>query len=328
MRLSRRHLLAVTLSVPGARALAQAPRLPGQGRGTPALVPAETVARFPTGTFLESIVALPDGAVLFNDHDNGLIHRLAPGGQPQVVARVQGKLAGLAPLPSDDGTLLASGWAADGAPAVFRIGRDGAVAELVRPAGAAFLNGFAHLRGERYLLADSARGMIWLVDVGRATAEPWLAHESMTRRAAESQNPGVNGLKIHAGVLYATNSDRALLTRIRLTPEDRPAGAPEAFIEDMLCDDLAFSEAGDLYMATHPLNSVVRISPAREIAVLGGREQGLTGPTAVAFGRGPSAGWLYAVTTGGVFAPPPGGPVPAEVVRLRVGVTGAPVLRG
>jgi hypothetical protein len=100
------------------------------------------------------------------------------------------------------------------------------------------------------------------------------------------------------------------------------------FVEDMLCDDLAFSEGGDLFMATHPLNSVVRISPSRDIVVLGGAEQGLTGATAVAFGRGPSSGWLYAVTNGGVFAPPPGGPVPAEVVRLRVGVAGAPVLRG
>jgi hypothetical protein len=326
MRSSRRHLLALSLlALPAGRALAQ---LPGQGRGTPSPVPAETVARFPTGTFLESIVALPDGAVLFNDHEHGLVYRLAPGGQPEVVARVAGKLAGLAPLPSDDGALLASGWAADGAPTVFRIGRDGAVAEVVRPSGAAFLNGFAHLRGDRYLLADSARGMIWLVDAGRGTAEPWMEHPSMARRAPESQNPGVNGLKIHGDVLHVTNSDRALVTRIRLTAEDRPAGAPEGFIEDMLCDDLAFSVAGDLYMATHPLNSVVRISPSRDIAVLGGREQGLTGPTAVAFGRGPAAGWLYAVTTGGVFAPPPGGPVPAEVVRLQVGAAGAPVLRG
>jgi sugar lactone lactonase YvrE len=329
MRLDRRSLLvAAVTAVPAMRAAAQASRLPGEGRGAQATVAAETVARFPTGTFLESIVALPDGAVLFNDHDRGLVYRLAPGGGPEVVARVPGKLAGLAPLPSDDGALLASGWAADGAPAVFRIARDGVVSELVRPAGAAFLNGFAHLRGARYLLADSARGMIWLVDAERAAAEPWLAHASMTRRAAENANPGVNGLKIHDGVLYVTNSDRALISRIRLTAEDGPGGAPEVFLDDMLCDDLAFSEAGDMFLATHPLNSVVRISPSREIAVLGGREQGLTGPTAVAFGRGPSTGWLYAVTTGGVFAPPPGGPVPAEVVRLRVGVAGAPVLRG
>ncbi len=328
MRLRRRHLLVALMGVPAGRAAAQAPRLPGQGRGTPAPVTAETAARFPTGTFLESIVALADGAVLFNDHDHGLVYRLAPGGRPEVVARVPGKLAGLAPLPTDDGALLASGWAADGAPAVFRVGRDGAVAELVRPAGAAFLNGFAHLRGQRYLLADSARGMIWLIDAGRGTAEPWLEHPTMARRAPESQNPGVNGLKIHRDVLFATNSDRALITRIPLTAEDRPAGGPEVFVEDMLCDDLAFSEGGDLFMATHPLNSVVRISPSRDIAVLGGAEQGLTGATAVAFGRGPSSGWLYAVTNGGVFAPPPGGPVPAEVVRLRVGVAGAPVLRG
>jgi hypothetical protein len=292
-----------------------------------ALAPAETVARFPIGTFLESIVALADGSVLFNNHDAGLIYRLNPGGQPVVVARVPGKLAGLALLPSDNGALLASGWAADGTPTVFGVGRDGAVSELVRPTGAAFLNGFAHLRGARYLLADSARGLIWQVDAARGSAEPWLEHTLLTRRAAGSQNPGVNGLKIFGDTLFLTNSDRALIARVKLTADDRPDGAPQVFVDDLLCDDLAFSEAGDLYLATHPLNSVVRISPQGDIAVLGDARQGLTGATAVAFGRGASSGWLYAVTTGGVFAPPLGGPVPAEVVRLRIDASGAPVLR-
>jgi hypothetical protein len=99
--------------------------------------------------------------VLFNEHDNGLVLRPRPGGEPMVMARVPGKLAGLAPLPPEDGALLASGWAADGTPAVFRVGAGGAVAELLRPRGAAFLNGFTHLRGARYLLADSARGLVW-----------------------------------------------------------------------------------------------------------------------------------------------------------------------
>lgn len=313
------------------RAVAQqaaATRLPGQGRGSPAFAEAETMARFPVGTFLESIVALPDGAVLFNDHEAGSVHRLRPGGgAPEQVARVAGKLAGLAPLPSDDGALLASGWAADGAAAVFRIGRDGAAAELLRPAGAAFPNGFAHLGGARYLLADSVRGMVWLVDAERAAAEPWLEHPLLARRAPDNRNPGVNGLKIFGDALYATNSDRALIARVRIGPDGKPASAPDVFLDDMLCDDLAFSEAGDLYLATHPLNSVVRISPERDIAILGDARHGLTGPTAVAFGRGSSAGWLYTVTTGGLFVPPPGGPVPAEVVRLRIGAAGAPVLR-
>ncbi len=165
------------------------------------------------------------------------------------------------------------------------------------------------------------------MDAERATTEPWLEHPLPARRAPDGRSPGVNGLKIFRDRLYATNSDRTLTARVPLSPEDRPAGPPEVFVDDLLCDDLAFSEAGDLCLATHPLSSVVRISPGGEIAVLGDARQGLTGATAVAFGRGPSAGWLYAVATGGVFAPPPGGPVPAEVVRLRVDAAGAPVLR-
>jgi hypothetical protein len=319
---SRRTLIAALAMLPvTARA-----QLPGAGRGTEAFAPVERLARFPTGTFLESLFALPDGTIVFNDHDAGVILRLAPVGAPAPFARVPGKLAGLAPAPSDDGAMLASGWAADGAPTVWRIGADGVAAVLVRPEGAAFLNGFAHLRGPRYLLADSARGLVWLVDAQAATATPWLESPLFTRRAADNPNPGVNGLKVFDNTLYATNSDRALIARVPLGADDRP-GAPEVFLDTLLCDDLAFSTAGDLYLATHPLNSVVRITPARQITILGDARHGLTGPTAVAFGRGAGAGWLYAVTTGGVFAPPPGGPVPAELVRLRVEAQGAPVLR-
>jgi len=133
-------------------------------------------------------VAAPDGSVLFNEHDNGLVLRLRPGGEPRIVARVPDKLAGVAPLPPEDGALLASGWAADGKPAVFRVGADGAVAELLRPPGTAFLNGFAHLRGARHLLSDSARGLVWLVDPERATAEPWLEHPLLARRAPDGRN--------------------------------------------------------------------------------------------------------------------------------------------
>jgi hypothetical protein len=273
-------------------------------------------------------VALPDGAVLFNDHDKGLVYRLRPAGSRRWWRRWQGKLAGLAPLASDDGALLASGWAADGAPAVFRIGRDGAVAELVRPAGRAFLNGF-RASARRALPAGGQRAGDDLGGRCRARHGGALVRApTMTRRAAESQNPGVNGLKIHGDVLHVTNSDRALLTRIRLTAEDRPAGRRRP--SSRTCSATTSPSPRPGTSSWPPIRSTAWCASLRRgrSRCSGGREQGLTGPTAVAFGRGPSSGWLYAVTTGGVFAPPPGGPVPAEVVRLRVGVAGAPVLRG
>ena len=157
-----------------------------------------------------------------------------------------------------------------------------------------------------------------------------LLAAAFSRRAADNRNPGVNGLKVFGGHLYASNSDRAHIVRVPLSADGlRPVGRPEPFVEGLMADDFAFDQRGNLYLATHPLNSVVRIAPdGRDIAVLGTAEQGLAGSTAVAFGRGPAdRDAIYVTTNGGMFLPPPTGAVPAELVRLRVGAEGAPVLR-
>lgn len=325
--------VAVAASVLVVSSAAMAQSLPGAGRGRPDPVPAETVARFPVNTFLESVAVAADGTIFFNSHDDGVVYRLPPGASagapPARVAQVRGKLAGLAPERA--GSLLASGWDEDGAPTVFRIHpADSRSEALLRVQGAEFLNGFAHLGGDLYALADSYRGLVWAFDAGRRTAEIWMQDAAFERHRADGRNPGVNGLKVFGGHLYASNSDRAHIVRVRLSPDGlRPAGRPEPFVEGLMADDFAFDARGNLYLATHPLNSVVRIAPdGRDIAVLGTVEQGLAGSTAVAFGHGASdRDSIYVTTNGGMFLPPPTGVVPAELVRLRVGVEGAPVLR-
>ena len=68
-------------------------------------------------------------------------------------------------------------------------------------------------------------------------------------------------------------------------------------------------------------NSVVKIAPDGAIAIIALAEQGVTGSTAVAFGRRVNDRTsLYVVTNGGMFLPPTTGVVPAEVVRLQIGI--------
>jgi sugar lactone lactonase YvrE len=87
-------------------------------------------------------------------------------------------------------------------------------------------------------------------------------------------------------------------------------------------DDFAFDAEGNLYGTTHVYNSVIRISPAKQIVTLATAAQGVTGSTALAFGRIDDRTSVYITTNGGMSLPLPTGVAPAKVVRLEVGIPG------
>lgn len=174
-------------------ALAQ--ELPPLYRDTPVkLAPAESIAKFPVNTFLESIVVDADGTLLITSHEDGKIIRLTPDGMKSVLATVKGKVAGL--VLTDGGNLLVTGWDETMTPTVFQISPRGTVKTLLKLPDAVFLNGLTHLTGDRYLIADSYRGAIWELDASRGQAQIWLEHLLLARTTPESRTPGVNGLKI------------------------------------------------------------------------------------------------------------------------------------
>ena len=285
-----------------------------------ALVPAHSIARFPVNTFLESIAIDDRGTLFIASHEEGKIIRLHPNGTQAIHAEINGRIAGLAW--GDRGTLLVTGWNETGIPSIFQVSSRGKIQVLAVLPEAMFLNGLTKLTSDRYLIADSYRGAIWEFDASEGEVKIWLEHPFLARSTTESITPGVNGLKIFFGVLYASNSDKAQLVKIPIQ-RDFSAGEPNIFIKNAVIDDFAFDREGNLYGATHIFNSVVRISPDGEISTIATAEQGVTGSTAVAFGRLDSDRTsIYVVTNGGMFLPPPTGIVPAEVVRLDVGIRG------
>ncbi len=108
----------------------------------------------------------------------------------------------------------------------------------------------------------------------------------------------------------------------QITADNQP-GEPAVFVTPTNIDDFAFDTDGNLYAATHIYNSVLRISPTGATTTIAQVEQGVIGSTAVAFGRSAEdVTSIYVVTNGGMFLPPPGGVVPANVVRIEVGKLG------
>jgi hypothetical protein len=134
--------------------------------------------------------------------------------------------------------------------------------------------------------------------------------------------PAINGIKIFDRALFASNTQRQLLIRIPVTESNTP-GVPEVWLTNVHLDDFAFDVQGNLYGTTHVYNSAIQISSDKQIVTIATAEQGMTGSTALAFGRTKEDGTsLYVTTNGGMSLPLPTGVEPGKIVRLEVGIEG------
>lgn len=288
-----------------------------------ALVPAQTIAEFPSNTFLESIVVSSDNTLFITSHYEGKVIRIGADGVPVTHAIVAGKATGLAATTTGD--LLLSGWDANETCVVWRISSTGETEVLTTLPDAIFLNGLTRLVGDRYLIADSYRGAIWELDAVQGEVKIWLEHPLLTRQNLDNSTPAINGLKIYNRVLYASITQNAQVIKIPLQADLQP-NEPQVFIRNVNMDDFAFDQLGNLYGTTHVYNSLVKITPDGNVITIAQIDQGMAGSTAAAFGQGANSSFLYVTTNGGMSFPPPTGIESAKVVRLQLDTTGLPLV--
>ncbi len=284
-----------------------------------AIVPSVLLAEFPVNTFLENIAIDAQGTLFVTSYEDGKLYEINRSGERREFAKVEGKALGLAF--DHDGSLLVSGVTSAGVAAIFKVS-PGKVEMLVTIADALFLNGMTHLMDDRYLIADSYLGAIWEFNATQKSAKIWLEHELLDRRSLENPIPAVNGLKIFQGTLYASNTQYQNLVQIPFDSNGN-AGTPEIAIKNVNIDDFAFDIHGNLYGTTHIYNSVVQIAPNGTVTTIAAANQGMTGSTALAFGRTEDDRTsIYVTTNGGMSLPPSTGVEPAKVIRLEVEVEG------
>lgn len=251
-------------------------------------VPTEIVAEWPAGTLLGHLAPADDGWLV-----------AVPGGRRVDHVRRDGRVDVVAELPHPPaaivahkrGALVVTGPSGERGWHLVRLG-SGPFCDLpdvLDARGAAWAD-------DRLLIADSARGHVVAVDPDSGTSSPWLTHELLSRSKATSPQPGVNGLAVHGGWLYLTNTDRALLLRCPLDRAD-PAARLEVVAERLVADGLDVAPDGQIYLAAQAHDSVLRLDTYGYREDIAGRAQGLAGPTAVAVDpHDPTA--LYATTTG------------------------------
>lgn len=285
-------------------------------------VPAQVVATWPVGTFVENIAALPDGAFVVSLHNRRELHRVTPEGEVTVWATTPVPPAGIAVI---GGVVHVVGGEIGVSPqSLLRIGADGGVTELASLPDALFLNGFASAGGGRAFAVDSILGAVFEVDVPSATVRLALRHSLLGKVSDNPMRPGANGIKLGDGALWITNTDREILLRVPLqngrVPQDVQV---DVVAQHLRGDDLALDSAGNLYVTNHTRNTLTRVTPNGNAAVIAGPAQGMAGCTACAFGTRPEDRTrLYVTTTGGMIEPFEGVVQEAKLVRLDVGVAG------
>lgn len=287
------------------------------------LVPAEVVATWPVGTFLENLAALPGGDLVISVHSERQLHLATSGGEHRPLATLPVPTMGL--VVDGERVFVVAGEPGRAPGALFEVGLDGRVRERLTFPDNVFLNGFTPGHAGRAYAVDSVRGEVVAIDLDRFTAQVVLADDLLTKCSAEPMVPGANGIKADDTSLWITNTDRAIVLRAPLRA-DGSVGPLAVVAEHLRGDDLALDTGGNAYIATHIENALVRLAPNGERHVLAGPEQGMAGCTSCAFGTAPDdLTSLFVVTTGGVIQPYEGVSQPAKLVRLDVGVPGRPV---
>ncbi|MCO5992083.1 hypothetical protein [Actinoallomurus rhizosphaericola] len=244
------------------------------------------------GQVAESIAPEPGGSVVIGMILARQVVRVARNGAVQVLATM--------PLPPGGGTTTPI----VGAPNVTGVARsDSGAVYFLYSSGQGGLTGIWQLRpsGEprlvvplpadtfpnalvidgrrhRFLVTDSAGGRIWQAPLSGGEASVWSADPAL----APAGFFGANGMKIHDGAVWASNSDRGTIVRIPVT-KDGGSGRAEVRATGLEgIDDFDFTGRGtEILAAINEGSKLVRVSADGAQETLLDAKNGMQGTTAV-----------------------------------------------
>ncbi|GGV02897.1 hypothetical protein GCM10010275_47540 [Streptomyces litmocidini] len=291
--MSRRpRLVAVAVATAALTLLAAGPA----SAGDPTVTHPRVVAHFDfgRGETPENIALEPDGSALLTFAFAHKVVRVGKDGSgpteiatlPAVTDPSGALVTGLAR--AHDGTLyVAYVTGTEEENGVWRIRPDGGAPQrVVKVPVDGFPNGLAlDERCGTLYVADSARGVVWTAPVpdegDEVDATVWAGGPALRPTAALPF--GANGLKLHHGAVWVSNTALGTLLRIPFE-KDRTAGAIETRATGLTgIDDFAFAGHGDTALAA--LNTPSKLELVRHDGthktVLTGTD-GLSNPTSVA----------------------------------------------
>ncbi|WP_405887423.1 hypothetical protein OG762_04810 [Streptomyces sp. NBC_01136] len=254
----------------------------------------------------ENIALEPHGAIDLNQAVARQVVRLHPDGRQQVLATLPAPADGGVHTPmlgfalltglvrDDDGTLyfLYVTGTSD-LTGLWRL-KPGGVPERITPLPADSVPnglGLDSSTGEFYS-ADSALSTVWRMPIGGGAATAWATGPEL----APHGTLGANGLKVHQGAVWVTNTSLGTMVRIPIR-RDGSAGTFEIKATGLAgIDDFEFIGHSDrIIAAVDGQNEVAIVEPDGSHAITLTGKDGLENPTSIAI-RGhtvyiPSATW-------------------------------------
>lgn len=277
-------------------------------------VAATLVATYRPGMWWEGIAQGPDDTLVLAgsaglDYATGDTGRIRgevvvrdPGGAERThFTPPAGCTAGVTAVAPDGGMFMAVTGSARG---LWRLEPDGHGRLLAPTPPGSWPNGVsfgpAGPQGPVYL-ADSAMGVIWMIDP--ETGDLRAAYEGDELRArAGALAPGANGIQLFGGQMYVTNSDAATLTRFDVDDDHRLRN-PFPVVTGVPADDFAVDDDGTFYLTTHIFDAVVRVDPDGRRSTIAATAEHVTGATDCTLARDDRGRrTLFVVTDGGGLA--------------------------
>ena len=292
-----------------------------------ALYPTELIYQFPNGTWVENLAVRPDGSILTTIVTSPELYLIQPSSanpNPKLVHHFDGStsLLGITETAPNAYQVVVANRTTDpiqvtpGSSSLWRVsfsaayGHKATVSLTARLPTAGFPNGLVTLNETRVLLADSTRGVIWAIDTDTGASEVAITDPLLA--PTKELSTGVNGIKIHGGTLYFTNSAQNLLGQIQIDPETGVPQGPGSIIAHVLppskgYDDFALNSGGDVaFLSNSASESIeyVNLKTRRQAFIAGSiNSTDIAQPTAAAFGRGRASGRLFVTTSGGLYFP-------------------------
>ncbi|MFJ3762827.1 SMP-30/gluconolactonase/LRE family protein [Streptomyces sp. NPDC090080] len=245
----------------------------------------------------ENVALTPDGHLDVVLARAAQIEQVSPSGARRVLGKLPQPADGGVNTPAlgfslatgivrtDDGTVYV-GYAAgdDSLTGIWRLRPGTKPKRVVALSAASFPNGMALDKTTGLLyFADSTVGAIWRVPISGGKPQKWASGSAFEPR----QLLGVNGVKVHNGAIWVSNSDQAVLLRVPIR-RDGSAGPAEKRASGLqFLDDFSFvGRSDEIIGALNQTSQVVQIHSDGSHETLLTEKDGLEGPTSVALRGG------------------------------------------
>jgi hypothetical protein len=234
----------------------------------------------------ENITLEPGGAADVTFNRARQVARVGTDGSVSILATLPAPATGTATVSGivrgKDGSLYVN-YNAGSQSGIWRIARGGGTpVQVVALPEVKVINGLALDRGEDALYAtDSTSGTVWKVSLKSGTASVWAQGAEL--EPSKSPGFGANGIKVHDGAVWVSNTDQGTLLRIPIDAHGT-AGAVTTVAQGLTAiDDFAFTGDGDTVLAAQNyVSEASLVYPDGTHQTVLTSTDGLSNPTSIA----------------------------------------------